>query len=250
MFDMAESESFEKTLEKTGLSRNEAKVFLALLDLGPSPIGKISSESKIHRTNAYDAIERLIEKGLISYSMKDDSTKMFEAADPSNLVHILDDKKSMLEMIIPSLKMKKEMIDKQSQAQVFEGVASFTRILDNLLKFNEPILVYGIPKRAPEMMKHFIPSFHKKRIPLKIPMLHIYNHSAMDRIKYLNSLPFTEARYLSSELDSEVSTNICGDEVVFAIWSDPVMVIQIKNKVVAESYKRYFYHLWSSARKD
>ena len=247
---MAGKESYEETLEKIGLSRNESKVFLALLELGPSPIGKIATGSRIHRTNAYDAIERLMEKGMISYSMKDDSTKIFEAADPSNLMGLLDDKKLMLERIIPSLKIKKEMVYRKSQAYIYEGITAFTRILDNFLDFKEPILVYGIPKKAPDVMKHFIPGFHKRRIPKKIQMLHIYNHSATDRIKYLNSLPFTEARYLSQDLDSEVSTNICGDEVVFAIWSDPVMAIQIKNKVVAESYKRYFNLLWDAARKD
>lgn len=69
-------------------------------------------------------------------------------------------------------------------------------MLDGFLKYNEPILVYGIPKEAPEKMKTFIPHFHNRRIPQKIVMKHIYNHNAQERIKYLNTLPYTEARYL------------------------------------------------------
>ena len=238
----------EEVLEKLGLSKNEAKVYLALLGLGASSVGKIADEARIHRTNVYDAIERLLEKGLVSYINKDDKTKVFDAASPDKLMCLIDEKKSLLESAMPTLKIRKEMTEKKSQACIYEGVAAFTRILENFLSYNEPILVYGIPKQAPELMRHFIAGFHKRRIPKKIKMTHIYNLNAEDRIKYLNSLPYTQAKYLPQELDSQVSTNICGDEVVFVVWTEPVMVIQLKNKIIAETYKRYFNVLWKAAK--
>ncbi|MFH1053124.1 MAG: helix-turn-helix domain-containing protein [Candidatus Woesearchaeota archaeon] len=238
----------EEVLESIGLSRNEAKVFVALLQIGPSSVGNISQESKIHRTNVYDALDRLTKKGLVSYFMDGNDSKVFEASNPDNLMGIINEKRVLLEKILPSLKIQKEMTEKKSQAHVYEGITAFTRILDGFLNYKEPILVYGIPKKAPEYMKHFIPGFHNRRIPKKIKMLHIYNHNAIERIKYLNSLLHTEARFLPQQLDSEVSTNICGDEVVFTVWSDPIMTIQINNNKVAESYKKYFYLLWNEAK--
>jgi sugar-specific transcriptional regulator TrmB len=238
----------EEALEKIGLNRNEAKVYLALLELGPSSIGDISSEANIHRTNAYDSLKRLLEKGLVSYTTKDKDIKVFEAGSPDNLIKLINEKRIILESILPSLKIKNEMTSRKSHACIHEGITAFTRILEHFLDYKEPILVYGIPKKAPEMMKHFIPGFHKRRIPKKIRMLHIYNQNAEDRIKFLNSLPYTEARYLPQQFDSEVSTNICGDEVVMVIWSEPVITIQIRNPAVAHSYKRYFEVLWKAAK--
>ena len=46
-------------LQKIGLNLNEAKIYLALLELGEAQAGKISKESQINRTTTYDGLERL-----------------------------------------------------------------------------------------------------------------------------------------------------------------------------------------------
>jgi len=75
-----------------------------------------------------------------------------------------------------------------------------------------------------------------------------YNHNAKQRIAFLNKMKLTEAKYLPESFDSQVSTNICGDQVVIALWNNPITIIQIKNQAVADSYKRYFELLWKSAK--
>lgn len=51
-------------LEGLGLSPNEAKIYETLVLRGESSVSDIAVAAKIHRRNAYDAIERLIDKGL------------------------------------------------------------------------------------------------------------------------------------------------------------------------------------------
>ena len=70
-----------------------------------------------------------------------------------------------------------------------------------------------------------------------------------ERIGWLNSLNLTEARYLPKEYNSPVSTNICGDEVVFILWKKNPLVIQIVNEELAEPYRKYFEVLWGIAEK-
>jgi len=236
----------EQVLLELGLRQNEAKVYLALAELGLTTITKITEHTKLFSANVYDALKRLNKRGLISYIIKD-GKKYFEISDPTNLLKLVKEKEFAVKSIIPELILSKQLAPTTSNAQIFEGATAFQMILLSFLKYNEPILVYGIPKEAPEMMKTFIPHFHKKRIAKKIVMKHIYNHNAQDRIKYLNSLPLTEARYLPSQYDSKVSTNICGDEVVFVLWKKPVWVVQIKNKDIADAYKNYFELLWRDA---
>jgi hypothetical protein len=140
------------------------------------------------------------------------------------------------------------MSKSKSDAFVYEGVKSFMNVLNHFLDYDEPILCYGIPKNAPGMLKTVLPHFHKKRIEKKIVMKHIYNHNAQERANELNKMPYTEARYLPEKFDSSVSTNICGDEVVLVLWIDIPIVIQIKNKKIAEAYKNYFELLWDAAK--
>ena len=58
----------KEMLKETGLTDSEARIYLALLELGPSLAGKISRKTGIHRRNVYDITERLIKKGLIAVS--------------------------------------------------------------------------------------------------------------------------------------------------------------------------------------
>jgi len=237
----------EEILEELGLSKNEVKVYLTLLELGSATSWEISKKIKIHRTNTYDALSRLVKKGLVAYMTKNDK-KLYEVLDPRQLKNVLKEKELALEKILPELVMTKKFAGNENEALILEGVHAFQKILLSWLEFNEPILCYGIPKNAPEMMKNFIPHFHEIRIKKKIAMKHIYNFNAGERIRELNMLPLTEARYLPQQYYSTVSTNICGDEVALVLWNENPIIIKIKNKQVADSYKNYFNVLWEGAK--
>jgi predicted transcriptional regulator len=236
-----------EVLEDLGLSKNEVRVYLMLLEIGSATSWEVSKRIKIHRTNTYDALNRLIKKGLVSYISKGEK-KYYEILDPLQLKNVLKEKEIALERVMPELLMVRRFAGEQSDAAILEGVHAFQKILLSWLEFEEPILVYGIPKNAPEMMKNFIGHFHENRIGKKIVMRHIYNYNAMERINYLNTLPLTEAKHLPQQYYSTVSTNICGDEVALVLWNENPIIIKIKNRQVADSYKNYFEVLWQGAR--
>ena len=54
-------------LTKLGLTLNEAKVYFALLELGSTNAGEIIKKTKLHRNIVYDKLDKLIEKGLVSF---------------------------------------------------------------------------------------------------------------------------------------------------------------------------------------
>ena len=56
---------YEEIYESLGLSPNEGKIYEALVEHGESSISEIAINAKIHRRNAYDAINHLINKGLV-----------------------------------------------------------------------------------------------------------------------------------------------------------------------------------------
>ena len=87
-----------------GLSVNEARVYMALLDLGSASVNDIVKKSGVHRVNAYDVIERLKIKGLISSILKSNK-RYYEVANPEELVKLLDAKRENLAEIMPELKL-------------------------------------------------------------------------------------------------------------------------------------------------
>ncbi|MFC1732825.1 TrmB family transcriptional regulator [candidate division KSB1 bacterium] len=238
----------DNILEGFGLSKNEAKVYTTLLRTGLTTVGKISDKSKVHRTNVYDVVERLIEKGLICYVVKD-GTKCYEATNPENLMNVLKEKEIQLRQILPKLMLDKQLAEKKSEVHVYEGVSSVKMMLNHFIDKKKERITYGVPKGAVEHMKEFMKHYHERRIDMKIPMRHIYNEDAKERREWLNSLDLTEARYLPQEFNSPVSTSICGDEVVIIMWTKTPLVIQIVNEELADSYKNYFEVLWKIAEK-
>ena len=233
-----------RALEHLGLSMNESKVYLTLLELGPSVAGKISQKSKIHRTNVYDALQKLIEKGLAMYFVKHD-TKNYQAADPGQLQTLISEKEGLLNQIMPKLALLKEMSDDHRRSvTIAEGIAAVRNSMTNHLRWKEPIYTIGSPKIAAVMSMPFIVQFHKKRVSMGIPMIHIYNFDSQERARDMNQMKYTSARILPKEFNSLISTGICGEEVTFRIWTDNAIAITIKCKELAEAFREYHKMLW------
>ncbi|MBU2541991.1 TrmB family transcriptional regulator [Patescibacteria group bacterium] len=74
-------------LKKLGFSDKEAKIYLALLRLGPSSVRKLAEISEINRGTAYDILKSLQDKGIVSYYNKD--TKQYFVAENPEKLHDL-----------------------------------------------------------------------------------------------------------------------------------------------------------------
>ena len=80
---------FIEDLKKYGLSEKEARLYIALLKLGPSTVNNIAEEADIVRTTTYEILKKLREEGIVA-SMTLNNILNFEAADPEKLAQILD----------------------------------------------------------------------------------------------------------------------------------------------------------------
>ena len=81
----------EESLEEIGFSPSEIKVYLYLLRKGSGYANRISSETGINRTNVYEALDRLVSKGVTSFINKN-KVKWFEAKSPNSLLSLIKEK--------------------------------------------------------------------------------------------------------------------------------------------------------------
>lgn len=238
----------EKFLVDVGFSKNEEKVYLTLLRLGSSPAGIIASKCEVHRTNVYDALDRLVEKGLVTYVYKGNK-KFFEAVDPMRIKDLLTERLVAFESVLPQLLLDHKLSKSKEMAHIYEGLAGVKAITDDMLKEEKEILAFGIPRDVPEKLKTILPTFHKRRIEKKIMMRHLYDANAQERIQYLNALPYTEARYIPKDYEeSPATTLVYGNKVAFVIWSTPLLSILIESERMADSYRKYFKILTERAK--
>ncbi len=72
----------ESILQEMGLSGNEARIYLSLLEEGKALVSTISKSTGIHRRNVYDSLNRLIEKGLV-FQLHSKRESIYQAVRPS-----------------------------------------------------------------------------------------------------------------------------------------------------------------------
>src|SRR3989344_1268060 len=98
-----------RLLEDIVLTKSEVSVYLALLDLGSSSTGKIVDKSQVSSSKIYEILDRLMQKGLVSFVIKE-GVKHFEAAPPDRILDYAEEKekemkqqKEGLKSLIPEL---------------------------------------------------------------------------------------------------------------------------------------------------
>ena len=92
-----------KQLKDVGLHQSEIDVYLYLLGNGYSTPPQVSRGTKIARTNCYNVLSSLKDKGLIKEEQRR-KRKVYLASDPEALLLSLEKKKMALEGVIPDLK--------------------------------------------------------------------------------------------------------------------------------------------------
>lgn len=240
-------DNLKEFLNSIGLGKNETEIYIALVHMGTSSVLEISKKTGIHRSNIYEALRNLVKEGLIFEI--NNPTKLFYARSPRGLISYLKHKEIELNEIIKELEMKTMRKDVREKIKITKGIFALKEAIYSLLDTHEDIRVYGIPKKAPEVIGPVIEDFHKERIKKKIPMLHIYNSDGAERARNLSRRKYTDAKILPKKYDSFVTTNISGNKIVLFLWEDEITVIEIEDENMSRPYREYFHILWNKARR-
>jgi hypothetical protein len=63
------------------------------------------------------------------------------------------------------------------------------------------------------------------------------------------NIPYSKVKYLPEKYASPLAVNIYGDKVAIILWSkETPLAIVIKNRAIAEGYRKYFEFMWKVAK--
>lgn len=230
-------------LKQAGLTDNESKVYLALIDLGPSLAGQIARKTGIHRRTVYDAIEMLIQKGLVGYIQKN-NRKMFQASNPDRLLEIIREKQNLLLPFVESLQQKYSSTKEKEETNFYKGKEGLKTIFEDQLNSKE-ILILGASPKAYEILQFYFKWYDKARKQKKIRARIIAQSKEIKKSR----IPLAEIKYLPQKYSNPVSVNVYNDKTAIILWAKEPIAISIKNKEIADAYKTYFELMWKIARK-
>lgn len=107
-------------LKQLGLSSGEAKVYLAVLELGQASVTRIAQKARLKRTSCYGLIDALRERGFVRQTKAGKRT-VYDAADPRVFLDILADQTKAAQLLLPTLRALAGAVDKKPQVFFFEG---------------------------------------------------------------------------------------------------------------------------------
>ena len=247
----------ESLLEKLGLTKGEIKVFLALNKLVESTIGPIGKESKVSKSKIYDILDKLIEKGLAGYVVKE-GTKYFVANDPNMIIEYMERKEQELIKtkeeieadILPQLMQQRASAVTKRIAEMYEGFQGVKAIREELMmtfEMGDTFLVLGAPKIANVKWEGWFLDFHKRRIQRKVKMKIVYNANAQEYGKIRKKMKLTEVRYLPNKLVSPNWIDIFPNAVLFVMVLNNPIAFVVRDTELANSFRSYFDIMWKNS---
>lgn len=247
---MVNHEMFD--LLKIGLTEGEAKVYLALTELGSSTVGPIVKKSGVAYSNIYDILNRLIEKGIVSFIIKN-KTKHFQAASPSNLILYLDKKqdqisqeKEALRKILPDLEKLQEAKSKQ-EAEIFLGKkglrTAYEKLCNGSSKNDEMLFFYIHDEKYAEESDLFYNSI--------VDLVRGTKNRGICNAEYEKSWFAKKSKHLTmkfSNLPLPGNIDIINDKILLVSWGENIFSVLIHSHSLANNLRKYFNQMWSKAK--
>jgi HTH-type transcriptional regulator, sugar sensing transcriptional regulator len=233
-----------KILEDIGLTKGEIKVYLALLEKGPTSAGAVLKKANIQNSVFHFCVNRLIKKGLVSY-IKKGKVRIYKAAAPENLLTYLKDKEKEIGNILPELKAKQLSVKETHEVEIFDGtkgiITALNILIEDTKKWDEFLFFSADVDEKNEEIQKFYERFDAKRkakgliskgiAPLKLKAL-------FEKRKYL------QMKYSKNAVPS--NTGICNDKMVLISWGENSKAVLIQSRQIVFKQKEFFRSFWNN----
>ena len=229
-------------LEDLGLSKGEVKVYLVLLSIGVNKVGKVIENTGMASSAVHNAVNSLIDKGLISY-IKKGKIKFYKAVSPKQLVNFVEDKKRRIQKLLPELELKQKLAGQKNDGEVFEGTRGIISMLNLLIdgaRRGQDYLFFAINvvEKNSDIQRFFL-NYDVKR---KEKGLRIRGIAPESLVQLFKTRRILKMKYSKTPIPGNIS--ICGDKMAMFSWGDKPVGYLIKSKQLSTMYKNYFESVW------
>ncbi len=236
----------KKVLHDFGLTDNEANIYLLLLKLGSATASEISQKTQVHRINVYDILEKLQNKGLVSYVIIG-KRKNYEAVHPKKILDIEEERKESIKQILPGLIANRKLGKEPQEATIFKDKRGIKNILNEITKSKTGIDFFA----SGWGFEHYFGEDYADwwHAQFKINKIKIRCLMSSKFKKTLKVPGVLKHRFLPTGFEFPSTTLMYEDKVLIIMWSEQPLAILIRGKEISDSYKQFFEMLWKVSEK-
>lgn len=238
-----------------GLSPEEAKVYLSLIELGSSYVSLIAKKAKVNRVGCYHTLNKLVKRGFIN-SFEKENIKYFSVDNPKNIVSKQKELLTKAEKILPELLSLKSSSVYSPKIKYYEGINGIKNIFEDTLSTKDELLGYtnlqDLPKVIPE---DFLKDYAKRKISLNIKT-RMLSPISKDALKYLKTYypknfdeNLAEILFINpKQFMFEYEINIYGNKVaIVSLNADELIGLIIESPIYAKTQRAIFNLAWLGA---
>jgi sugar-specific transcriptional regulator TrmB len=232
------------SLAVIGLTNGEIKVFEAVLAVGIATINTIHEQTGFERRAIYDIINKLIEKGLLSYTIEE-GKKTYQCAPPNVVKAAIEKKKQELheaQKLLPQLRVEYTAKKPQVRFETYRGKKGMKTIFEDMLNYKNVYVIGGgfyLVKELP----HFWPQYNKRRIKAQCTWHNLVIWELKEKIP---ETEYLKAKVLPKEFSGNpVAILVYGNKVVNLSWGEEMFAFVTESKNMTQNYKKYHKYLWT-----
>lgn len=242
---------YSEIFEEIGLSPSEAKIYETLLSAKEIGVAEISLKAKVHRRNVYDALNRLVEKGLV-FRIFQKGEHQFRAVTPDKLAEVLQEKSKKLSNILPELRNLYQATPLEEAAYTYKGLEGYKNYLRDLARVAEDTYFLGAKGlwMTPGIDQQYLNDFHGAMKRKKRKYYTLYDNRVKDRLPGIISDVGGEYKILPEKYITQGVTDIFGDYVVtftsvdVGNFGEDGTIFVMIHPQLAETYRTWFQLIW------
>ena len=243
-------------LQDIGLTPNEAQIYEALLAVREASAGDLSIKAKIHRRNVYDALNRMIEKGVV-FQIFGKGEVTYRPVDPGKLMELIKEKEERLTAIMPTLEAMYRSEPRAQETYIYKGLEGFKNYLRDILRVGQAVDFIGAkggwfdPRIVP-----FTGGFLREAERLGIRYRHLFDHEVKKQLPEVLQAVKPPYKFLPKKYSTGSAVDIFGDHVVtftgldLAKLDDEITLFVVVSQGLADSYRTWFQFIWDQLPEE
>ncbi len=244
--------AFELELKKLGLSDKEAKVYVALLEIGEGPVQEIAQKSGVNRATTYVILDSLMKQGIVSTVEKGKKTH-YAAENPDALSRLfrlqeeeIKAKEKEFISALPELQAIFNRAGAKPKVRFFEGREGVATIQRDILMSGASELVTFVSLDDAFEAFPLRPGDQRRQVISRIPKVRTLYTSRKNNVPAIG-----EHRQLSiDQYPFAGDITVYGDKIAMFTLRGKLIAVLIESSELATGLRAVFNALWDRAQSQ
>lgn len=238
------------TLEQSGFTDKEAKVYAALLELGQGDVTDISQYAEIGRSNIYVILDKLAADGYVS-RVPNKTVRQYTPADPTRVFNHLQNSAMTFKQMLPILQSLYSRPGGKPRMQYFEGGKALLGVLREVNQHSYGDFIASIARlqqHIPEEVEQWRRLFRDNVVPMRARAL--LTDTPQDR-QFMKDVAggHHQIRFLPKHVMLEMDFALYGENLALTSLGDPLFVTVIQSPQIHRSLTTVFELLWKAGTR-